>query len=106
VVGFRVPRGRGHSVRRYQRRRLAAFSCGRIQGVVKSDDTQAKVSLGVMIGIRSHEGAAQGSNVDAAGHFTFGRVLPGGYEFKLLKNPEGVVLRSVTCRGAVVTARR
>jgi len=54
-----------------------------------------------MIGIESHE-AAQGSDVDAAGHFTFGRVLPGGYEFKLLKNPRGVVLRSVRCRGAVV----
>jgi hypothetical protein len=83
---------------------LVVGGLGEIQGVVKSDDTQAKVPLGVMIGIQSHEGAAQGSNVDAAGHFTFGRVLPGGYEFKLLKNPEGVVLRIVTCLGAVVTA--
>ena len=54
-----------------------------IQGVVKSGDTQAKVPL--MIGIESDEGAAQGSDVDAAGHFTFGRVLPGAYVFKLLK---------------------
>ena len=76
---------------------------GEIQGAVKSDDPQAKIPSGVMIGIESHEGAAQGSDVDAAGHFTFGRVLPGSYEFKLLKNPAGVVLRSITCRGAVVT---
>ena len=76
---------------------------GEIRGVVKSDDTQASIRAGVMVGIESHEGAAQGSDVDAAGHFTFGRVLPGSYEFKLLKNPPGVVLRSITCRGAVVT---
>ena len=57
-----------------------------------------------MVGITSHEGAAQGSDVDAAGHFAFGRVLPGSYEFKLLKNPAGVVLRSITCRGVGVTA--
>jgi hypothetical protein len=56
-----------------------------------------------MIGIESQEGAAQGSDVDAVGRFMFGRVLPGIYEFKLLKNPTGVVLRSITCRGAVVT---
>jgi Carboxypeptidase regulatory-like domain len=83
---------------------LVVGGLGEIQGVVKSDDPQAKVPSGVMIGIESHEGAAQGRDVDAAGHFTFGRVLPGGYEFKLLKNPGGVVLRSVRCRGAVVTA--
>jgi len=52
---------------------------GEIKGLVKSDDPQAKVPSGVMIGIESHE-AAQGSDVDAAGHFTFGRVLPGGYD--------------------------
>jgi hypothetical protein len=33
----------------------------------------------------------------------FSRVLPGAYVFKLLKNPAGVVLRSVTCGGEVVT---
>jgi hypothetical protein len=81
---------------------LLVGGLGEIKGLVKSDDPQAKVPPGVMIGIESHEGAAQGSDVDAAGHFTFGRVLPGGYEFKLLKNPWGVVLRSVRCRGAVV----
>lgn len=80
---------------------LRVGGLGEIQGVVKSGDTQAKVPL--MIGIESDEGAAQGSDVDAAGHFTFGRVLPGAYVFKLLKNPAGVVLRSVTCRGEVVT---
>jgi hypothetical protein len=72
---------------------------GEIQGIVKSD---AKIPAGVMVGIKSG-GAAQGSNVDATGHFAFGRVLPGDYEFKLLKNPAGVVLRSVRCHGAEVT---
>jgi hypothetical protein len=77
---------------------------GEIQGIVKSDDTQGKIPAGVMVGIKSHEGAAQGKDVDTAGHFAFSRVLPGSYEFKLLKNPAGIVLRSVTCRGAVVTS--
>jgi hypothetical protein len=81
---------------------LRVGGLGEIQGVVvKSGDPQAKAPL--MIGIESDEGAAQGSDVDAAGHFTFGRVLPGAYVFKLLKNPAGVVLRSVTCGGEVVT---
>jgi hypothetical protein len=70
---------------------------------VKSDNAPGKLPAGVMIGIQSHEGAAQGSDVDSAGHFTFGRVLPGGYEFKLLKNPAGILLRSVRCSGAEVT---
>jgi len=73
---------------------------GEIQGIVKSD---AKIPAGVMVGIKSHEGAAQGSNLDATGHFAFGRVLPGNYEFKLLKNPAGFVLRSVRCDGPEVT---
>jgi hypothetical protein len=30
----------------------------------------------MMIGIESQEGAAQGRDLDAAGHFMFGRVLP------------------------------
>lgn len=76
---------------------------GEIQGVVKSDDALAKISAGVMVGITSQEGAAQGSNVDATGHFAFGRVLPGSYEFKLLRNPAGVVLRSVRCHGTEVS---
>jgi hypothetical protein len=76
---------------------------GEIQGIVKLDDAQAKIPAGVMVGIKSHEGAAQGSDLDTAGHFAFGRVLPGSYEFKLLKNPAGVVLRSIKCRGAGVT---
>jgi len=82
---------------------LRVGGLGEIQGTVKSDDAQAKTPAGVMVGIKSHEGAAQGSDVDAAGHFAFGRVLPGSYEFNLLKNPAGVVLVSITCRGAVVT---
>src|SRR5208283_991927 len=83
--------------------RLRVGGLGEIQGIVKSDGAQASIPAGVMVGIKS-EGAAQGSNVDATGHFAFGRVLPGNYEFKLLKNPAGVVLRSVTCHGAVVTS--
>ena len=82
---------------------LRVGGLGEIQGVVKSGDAQAKVPPGVMMGIESNEGAAQGGDVDAGGHFTFSRVLPGGYEFKLLKNPAGVVLRSVRCRGTEVT---
>jgi hypothetical protein len=82
---------------------LTLGGLGEIQGVVKSDDAQARVPTGVMIGIKSQEGAAQGSDVDAGGHFKFGRVLPGGYEFKLLKKPAGVVLRKVRCGGAEVT---
>jgi hypothetical protein len=57
---------------------------------------------GEMLGIESQEVAAQGSDVDAVGHFMFGRVLAGGYEFKLTK-PVGVVLRSVRCGGEEVT---
>jgi hypothetical protein len=82
---------------------LPVGGLGEIQGVVKSDNAPGKLPAGVMIGIQSHEGAAQGSDVDSAGHFTFGRVLPGGYEFKLLKNPVGILLRSVRCSGAEVT---
>jgi len=75
---------------------------GEIQGVVKSGDTLGKVPLGVMLGIESQEGAKQGSDVDAVGHFKIGRVLPGEYEFTLLKKPVGVVLRGVRCGGAEV----
>ena len=82
---------------------LTLGGLGEIQGLVKPDDAQARVPTGVMIGIASQEGAAQGSDVDAGGHFMFGRVLPGGYEFKLLKKPAGVVLRRVRCGGAEVT---
>lgn len=82
---------------------LRVGGLGEIQGIVKSDGAQAKIPAGVMVGIKSG-GAAQGSNVDATGHFAFGRVLPGNYEFKLLKNPAGVVLRSIACHSAVVTA--
>ena len=82
---------------------LRVGGLGEIQGIVKSDGAKASIPPGVMVGIKS-EGAAQGSNVDATGHFAFGRVLPGNYEFKLLKNPAGIVLRSVTCHGAVVTS--
>lgn len=82
---------------------LRVGGLGEIQGVVKSDETPGKVPTGLMIGIESQEGAAQGSDVDTAGHFMFGRVLPGGYRFKLLEKPRGVVLRNVQCGGAQVT---
>lgn len=81
---------------------LLVGGLGEIRGVVKLFDTPGKVPTGVMIGIESQE-AAQGSHVDATGHFQFGRVLPGGYKFKLLKNPSGLVLRGVRCGGAEVT---
>lgn len=82
---------------------LRVGGLGEIQGVEKADDAAGSVPAGVMIGIESQEGAAQGSDVNAAGRFLFGRVLPGGYEFKLLKKPAGLVLRSVRCGGADVT---
>lgn len=82
---------------------LRVGGLGEIQGDVKQDDTAGSVPAGVMVGIESQEGAAQGSDVDAAGHFRFGRVLPVGYEFKFLKKPAGLVLRSVRCDGAEVT---
>jgi 5-hydroxyisourate hydrolase-like protein (transthyretin family) len=82
---------------------LRVGGLGEIQGVVKPDNAPSGVPAGVMIGIESQEGAAQGSDVDAVGRFTFGRVLPGGYEFTLLKNPAGIMLRSVRCGGVDVT---
>jgi hypothetical protein len=82
---------------------LRVGGLGEIQGVVKSDETLSKVPTGLMIGIESQEGAAQGSDVDTAGRFMFGRVLPGGYRFELLKKPAGVMLRSAQCGGAPVT---
>jgi hypothetical protein len=82
---------------------LRVGGLGEIQGVVKSDDTPGKVPSGLMLGIESQEGAAQGSNVDTGGHFMIGRVLPGEYRFKLLKKPVGFVLRGVRCGGAEVT---
>jgi Carboxypeptidase regulatory-like domain len=82
---------------------LTVGGLGEIQGVMKWDDAPGKLPVALMIGIQSHEGAAQGSDLDSAGYFTFRRVLPGFYEFKLLKNPVGVVLRSVRCGGTEVT---
>jgi hypothetical protein len=82
---------------------LPVGGLGEIQGVVKLHDAPGKLPAGVMIGIHSQEGASQGIDVDSAGHFTFDRVLPGAYGFKLLKNPVGVVLRRVRCGGTEVT---
>jgi hypothetical protein len=82
---------------------LTVGGLGEIQGVVKTDNTQAGIPAGVIIWIQSQESGAQGSHVDATGNLAFGRVLPGGYEFSVLKNPDGIVLRSARCGGAAVT---
>jgi hypothetical protein len=83
---------------------LPVGGLGEIQGIVKPDETPGKVptGTGLRIGIESQEGAAQGRDVNA-GHFLFGRVLPGRYKFKLLKKPPGAVLLGVHCGGAQVT---
>jgi hypothetical protein len=75
---------------------------GEIHGVVKPDEKTASLPAGMMLGITSSE-AAQGADVDAAGRFSFGRVLPGEYQFKFVKNPTDLVIRNVRCRGADVT---
>jgi Carboxypeptidase regulatory-like domain len=72
-----------------------------VEGVVKSESDVGNLA-GVMIRIQSQEGAAQGSRLDKSGRFRFGRVLPGNYRFTVLKQPSGVVLRSVRCAGAEV----
>jgi hypothetical protein len=75
---------------------------GEIHGVVKPDEKTASLPAGMMLGLTSSE-AAQGADVDAAARFSFSRVLPGGYEFKFLKNPTDLVIRGVRCSGAEVT---
>lgn len=83
---------------------LTLGGLGEIQGVVRPDGALAKIPAGVMVGIESHESGTQGLDVDATGQLMIDRVLPGEYEFKLFKNPDGVLLRSVRCGGAEVTA--
>jgi hypothetical protein len=75
---------------------------GEIGGFVRTDVIPDASLSGVMIGIES-EDAAQGSRVDAEGRFMFGRVLPGSYVFRLLRERSGIALRSVSCGGAEVT---
>ena len=58
-----------------------------------------------MVGIKSG-GAAQGSNVGCDRALRVDRVLPGNYEFKLLKNAASVVLRSVRCHVVVTPDTR
>jgi hypothetical protein len=82
---------------------VAVAGLAEIQGVAKSDDPHDPHPMGVMIGIDSNV-AAQGSNVDEAGHFQFQRILPGEYKFKLIKAPDGVALHGVRCRGAEVSS--
>ena len=77
---------------------------GEIQGIVRTEDQSGKLPSELMIGIGWHGGVAQGSKVDTVGHFIFERVLPGEYEFELVKSPASTVLRSVRCGGAEVTA--
>jgi Carboxypeptidase regulatory-like domain len=77
---------------------------GEIEGVLKAGKVRDEVLSEIMLEIESSvTGAAQGSHVDANGYIKFGRVLPGPYEFRALKMPAGVVLRSVRCGGAEVT---
>ncbi len=84
---------------------LQVGGLGEIHGRVQSDGS-GPVPEGLMVGIKSEE-AAQGKDVDAAGHFVIDRVLPGRYRFDLLKKPEGVVeIRSVRCGGVVVSAEQ
>jgi HEAT repeat protein len=77
---------------------------GEIQGVAKTDDTLAAIPAGVILEIASHEEGSQGRHIDADGRFAVDRVLPGEYEFSVLENPDGVVVRSVRCGGEAVTA--
>jgi hypothetical protein len=79
---------------------LRVGGLGGIEGVVKLDG--GAIPSGLMVGVESGE-AAQGADVDPSGHFRFGRVLPGGYTFKFLKNPDGWTLRGVRCGGADVS---
>ena len=84
--------------------RLTLGGLAEIQGVAKTDKTRTGIPEGVILWIQSQESGAQGdSRMDAAGKFAFGRVLPGEYRFSVLKNPEGIVLRSVRCGDAAVT---
>jgi hypothetical protein len=83
--------------------RLTLGGLAEIQGVAKTDKTRTGIPDGVILWIQSQESGAQGSRMDAAGKFAFGRVLPGEYRFSVLKNPEGIVLRSVRCGDAAVT---
>lgn len=85
---------------------LAVGGLGEIHGVATTDKTRTGIPEGVILWIEARDsGGGQGSHIDAAGNFAYGRVLPGGYEFSVLKNPEGIVLRSVQCGGGVVTPR-
>ena len=78
--------------------RLTLGGLAEIQGVAKTDKTRTGIPEGVILWIQSQESGAQGSRMDAAGKFAFGRVLPGEYRFSVLKNPEGIVLRSGAVR--------
>jgi hypothetical protein len=70
---------------------------------VKVEGIPDAVLSGVIISIESDEGAAKARHVDAGGRFTFDRVLPGKYLFRLLGEPSNIALRSVRCGGAQVT---
>jgi hypothetical protein len=76
---------------------------GEIGGSVKVEGIPDAVLSGVIISIESDEGAAKARHVDAGGRFTFDRVLPGKYLFRLLGEPSNIALRSVRCGGAQVT---
>jgi hypothetical protein len=77
---------------------------GEIQGTVRQDGF-GPLPTGVMVGVGSTEGAAQGAPVAGDGHFAVGRVLPGNYTFRLIKAP-GFMIRRVQCSGLDVTTDR
>lgn len=82
---------------------VRAGGLGKISGIVKWAGMSGPDLTKLMIGIESQEGAGQGSKIGSDGSFGFSRVLPGHYEFRLLKNPGDEVIRSIRCGGATVT---
>jgi Carboxypeptidase regulatory-like domain len=76
---------------------------GEIRGSVKSGDSPGTLPAGLMVEIDSESGS-QAKHPDAAGQLYFDRVLPGQYNFKLLEQPAGMVIRGVQCGGVAVSA--
>jgi hypothetical protein len=75
---------------------------GEIRGIVEGDGKLGQIPEGLKVDILSSS-AAEVSAISPDGHFSFDRVLPGRYTFKLRGEPPGTVLRSVRCNAAEVT---
>lgn len=75
---------------------------GEIRGVAEGDSKSGQIPQGMKVEILSSS-AAQASAISPDGHFSFDRVLPGRYTFKLLGERPGTVLQSVRCNAAEVT---